>query len=59
MCTRGSAGFAALLGALSALAPLSIDMNLPARPLLTGVFRTAPDRVQLTLSVFLIGFAVG
>jgi DHA1 family bicyclomycin/chloramphenicol resistance-like MFS transporter len=48
-----------LLGALSALAPIAVDMNLPALPLFTSVFRTSPEQVQLTLSVFLLGFAVG
>jgi DHA1 family bicyclomycin/chloramphenicol resistance-like MFS transporter len=59
MATRASPGLVVLLGALSALAPLSVDMNLPALPRLTAVFATSADRVQLTLSVFLVGFAAG
>jgi MFS transporter, DHA1 family, multidrug resistance protein len=54
-----SRAFVVLLGALTALTALSIDMSLPALPRLTEVFATTPDRAQLTLSVFLIGFAIG
>lgn len=41
-----------------ALGPLSTDMYLPSLPGLTEVFNTRVDRVQITLSVFLYGFAV-
>lgn len=40
-----------------ALGPLSTDMYLPALPSLTGFFETSIDKVQLTLSVFFLGFA--
>jgi MFS transporter, DHA1 family, multidrug resistance protein len=53
-----SAGVAALLTGLVALGPLSTDLYLPSLPSLTGVFHTDVARVQLTLSVFLLGFAV-
>ncbi len=46
-----------LLAALVALGPLSTDMYLAALPTLTGVFAAGVDRIQLTLSVFLVGFA--
>jgi DHA1 family bicyclomycin/chloramphenicol resistance-like MFS transporter len=59
MLVPGSRAFTILLGALSGLTALSVDMSLPALPRLTAVFATTPDRAQLTLSVFLIGFAVG
>jgi DHA1 family bicyclomycin/chloramphenicol resistance-like MFS transporter len=59
MLVPGSRGFTILLGALTGLTALSVDMSLPALPRLTEVFATTPDRAQLTLSVFLIGFAVG
>jgi MFS transporter, DHA1 family, multidrug resistance protein len=59
MLPPGSRGFVLILGALSSLAPVATDMNLPALPTLTAVFRTSPERVQLTLSVFLIGFGAG
>jgi MFS transporter, DHA1 family, multidrug resistance protein len=54
-----SRAFVVLLGALTALTALSIDMSLPALPRLAAVFATTPDKAQLTLSVFLIGFAIG
>ena len=47
-----------LLGALTAFAPLSIDMYLPALPLLEQVFRATTAEVQRTLVTFLIGFAL-
>lgn len=53
-----SFGLAILLTTLVALGPLSTDLYLPALPGLTQVFATDVARVQLTLSVFLAGFAV-
>ncbi|EIJ42893.1 drug resistance transporter, Bcr/CflA subfamily [Beggiatoa alba B18LD] len=50
---------AMILAACVALGPLSTDMYLPSLPMLVGVFSTSIDQVQLTLSVFLFGFAVG
>jgi DHA1 family bicyclomycin/chloramphenicol resistance-like MFS transporter len=49
----------ALLGALTAIGPLSTDMYLPSLPAIGDVFGTGVAQVQLTLSAFLIGFAVG
>jgi DHA1 family bicyclomycin/chloramphenicol resistance-like MFS transporter len=51
--------FIVLLGSLTAMTALSIDMSLPALPLLTGVLHLTAERAQLTLSLFLVGFAVG
>ncbi len=48
-----------LLAALTALTSLSIDMSLPAMPELQQTFRAGVSSVQLTLSVFLAGFALG
>lgn len=53
-----SFGLALLLTTLVALGPLSTDLYLPALPGMTADFATDVARVQLTLSVFLIGFAV-
>lgn len=52
-----SLGLAVLLTTLVALGPLSTDLYLPALPTLARVFDTDAARVQLTLSVFLAGFA--
>ena len=56
---RPSLGLAVLLTTLVALGPLSTDLYLPALPTLASVFATDAARVQLTLSVFLAGFACG
>jgi DHA1 family bicyclomycin/chloramphenicol resistance-like MFS transporter len=48
-----------LLGLLTALGPLSTDMYLPSLPTIASALQTSTAAVQLTLSVFLIGFAAG
>lgn len=53
-----SFGLAALLTTLVALGPLSTDLYLPSLPTLAEVFHTDAARVQLTLSIYLVGFAV-
>lgn len=47
------------IAALVAIGPLATDMYLPALPTLTEAFDTTASRVQLTLSVYFVGFAVG
>ena len=53
-----SLGFTVLLGALSALPPLSIDMGLPALALIGTSLNAAPAVTGLTLSLFMAGFAI-
>lgn len=48
-----------LLATLTGLTSLSIDMSLPAMPQLQEIFGASVSAVQLTLSVFLVGFALG
>jgi len=48
-----------LFGALSALGPMSIDMYLPAFPQVATELGVELGRVQLTLSFYMIGLAVG
>ncbi|MET0106553.1 MAG: multidrug effflux MFS transporter [Sedimenticola sp.] len=48
-----------LITALVALAPLSTDMYLPAFPELMRAFSSDIDGIQITLSAFLVGFALG
>lgn len=48
-----------ILGSLSAFAPLSIDMYLPAFPALSADLHAGPSAVQLTLTTCLIGLALG
>ena len=47
------------LGGLSMFAPLSIDMYLPALPALSHDFTADAPEVQLTLSTFFLGLALG
>jgi len=54
---RDSFFFTVLLGAISALPPLSIDMGLPGIPAIEAHFADAAGRGALTLSFFLAGFA--
>jgi MFS transporter, DHA1 family, multidrug resistance protein len=56
---RGGTALELLLGALTAIAPLSIDMYLPALPAIARDLRATPASVQLTLSSFFVGFALG
>lgn len=49
----------AVLGTLTAFAPLSIDMYLPAFPRIAAHFHASDGAVQATLAAFLIGMALG
>ena len=48
-----------LLGALTALGPFTIDLYLPAFPLLEADFKTTAAAIQLTLTGTMLGFGVG
>ncbi|WP_407357861.1 MULTISPECIES: multidrug effflux MFS transporter [unclassified Microbacterium] len=48
-----------LLGALTALGPFTIDLYLPAFPVLEEDFNTTAGAIQLTLTGTMIGFAIG
>jgi len=52
-------GLLLILGALSAFAPLSIDMYLPAFPAIEADFGVGAGAAQATLATFFIGFALG
>ncbi|GAA5192339.1 Bcr/CflA family multidrug efflux MFS transporter [Ferrimonas gelatinilytica] len=49
----------ALLGALAGLTPLAIDMYLPAIPALSEAFGAPVEQVQVSVSVYLLGFSLG
>src|SRR5918992_2853139 len=49
----------AVLGALTAIGPLSIDMYLPALPQMAADLSTGPVQTQLTLTACVIGLAAG
>lgn len=48
-----------LLGTLTALGPLSVDMYLPGLPAIGRDLTASAGDVQLTLSLFFVGFALG
>ncbi|MDZ8276879.1 multidrug effflux MFS transporter [Microbacterium aquimaris] len=48
-----------LLGALTALGPFTIDLYLPAFPVLESDFQTTAAAIQLTLTGTMIGFGLG
>lgn len=48
-----------ILGLLAMLTPLAIDMYLPALPAIAQQFSVPAGHVQLTLSSYMLGFAVG
>lgn len=48
-----------LLGALTALGPFTIDLYLPAFPVLQEDFGTTEAAIQLTLAGTMLGFALG
>ena len=52
-------GLIVMLGALTAFGPISIDMYLPAFPIITQHFHATPAQVQLTLTACLAGVAAG
>lgn len=52
-------GLVVLLGALTAFAPMSIDMYLPSLPAIGRSLNAGPEAVQSTLSTFFLGMALG
>jgi MFS transporter, DHA1 family, multidrug resistance protein len=52
------AGFGLVLGVLSAIGPLAIDLYLPALPTMARDLQTVPGEVQRTLSLFFLALAV-
>ncbi|MDG2530204.1 multidrug effflux MFS transporter [Caulobacter endophyticus] len=48
-----------LLGALTAFAPMSIDMYLSSFPAIGQTLKAGPEEVQLTLATFFAGMAIG
>lgn len=48
-----------LLGAIMALSPLAMDMYMPAMSILAGYLSTDMPMVQNSLSIYLLGYALG
>ncbi|WP_097458991.1 Bcr/CflA family multidrug efflux MFS transporter [Mangrovitalea sediminis] len=59
MPESASKGLILLLGALTAFAPMSIDMYLPSFPQLGQSLQASPGAVQFSLAIFFIGLSVG
>jgi DHA1 family bicyclomycin/chloramphenicol resistance-like MFS transporter len=55
----GSSALTILLGLLSAIGPLSTDMYVPSLPGIGAAFGATTQEVQLTISSYLVGFALG
>jgi len=49
----------ALLALLTTIGPLSVDMYLPSLPAIGRELAATPAQVQLTLSIYVVGFATG
>ncbi len=58
MLKRDAPLLTVIIAAMVALGPLSTDMYLPAMPAMAKSLGGGIDDIQLTLSVFLVGFAV-
>jgi len=59
MLRPGTFALTALLAGLSAVGPLTTDMYLPSLPDIARQLDASTAQVQLTISAYLIGFAVG
>lgn len=51
--------FRVLLGSQSMVSSLAVDMSLPALPAITAALHTTPARAQLTIGLYLLGYAAG
>jgi MFS transporter, DHA1 family, multidrug resistance protein len=59
MLRPGTFALTAMLAALTAIGPLSTDMYLPSLPDIARQLDASTAQVQLTISAYLIGFAIG
>ena len=59
LSSRRRLAYILVLGALTALGPFTVDMYLPAFPVLEADFAVDATVVQLTLTGTMVGFAVG
>ncbi|PKN15706.1 MAG: Bcr/CflA family drug resistance efflux transporter [Deltaproteobacteria bacterium HGW-Deltaproteobacteria-24] len=48
-----------LLAILSAVAPVAVDTYIPSIPSMANDFHVGIEQIELTLAIFLIGFAIG
>lgn len=59
MLRPGTFALTALLAGLSAIGPLTTDMYLPSLPDIARQLSASTAQVQLTISAYLFGFAIG
>src|SRR6185312_11620284 len=59
MLRPGSFALTSLLALLAGIGPLSVDMYLPSWPEMARLLDATPAQVQLTMSVYLVGFGLG
>ena len=59
MLRPGTFALTVLLAALSAIGPLTTDMYLPSLPDIARLLNASTAQTQLTISAYLLGFAVG
>lgn len=59
MLRAGTFALTALLAGLSAVGPLTTDLYLPSLPQIARLLGASTAEAQLTISTYLIGFAVG
>jgi DHA1 family bicyclomycin/chloramphenicol resistance-like MFS transporter len=52
-------GFIVILAMLTSISPLAIDVYLPSFTQISKYFYTSIDQIEVTLSIYLIGFAIG
>lgn len=48
-----------ILAVLSSVAPMAIDTYIPSIPKIALDFEVSIEKIELTLSIFLIGFSIG
>ncbi|PLY07176.1 MAG: Bcr/CflA family drug resistance efflux transporter [Arcobacter sp.] len=51
--------FAILLAGVSAVGPMGIDTYIPSIPAMAIFFQVSIEKIELSLSIFLIGFSIG
>ncbi len=51
--------FVVILAMLTSISPLAIDVYLPSFPQISKYFYTSIDHIEITLSIYLVGFALG
>ena len=57
--TKAPVSLVLLLGAITALPPMAIDMYLPSLPAIARTFGAPPGAAQATIASFLAGMAIG